>query len=136
MESKLSELCKRAADRARSSILNAGTAGNERGGTLFFYAVEDLDELNGDVGTVSVAYFDGPKGKAVVLEALGRKVFGSSGEVKRGQEELLLEFEQKSPALLALEMQRFLTKFLKAGVSRDDVVHQLDLAVAESVMSS
>lgn len=136
MKSRLAELCRRAADGARSSIVNAGTAGNEKGGTRFFCAVNDLDELNGDVGTVSVALLGGPKGKAVELEALGKKVVGSFGEIKREQEELLSEYERRAPALIAEELRGFMTKFLKAGISRDEIVYQLDLAVAESVMSS
>jgi hypothetical protein len=131
MEDRLRELCRKAADGARAAIEDSARVRKE--GAQFFEPVEDLDLSD---GVIQVTHLGGPRGEAIELSALGSEVIGSVGKVNPGQQDLLDEFVEKAPALMAARLRLSFSRLLGAGVSREDIVYHVDVAVAESVMSS
>lgn len=132
MEEKLRELCERVADRAGQAIRDsASRVRNE--GAQFFEPVEGLDI---PAVLVQVAHLGGPKGEAVELAALGTTVVGSVGKLSPDQVVLLDEIVRRGPAVITESLKDGFLRLLGAGVTRDEIVYLVDVAVAESVMHS
>jgi hypothetical protein len=132
MEEKLRELCERAADGARKAIRESAS-GVRKEGSQFFDPIDDLDF---PAVLIQVTHLGGPRGEAIELSVLETTAVGPVGKLSPEQVVLLDEFVRRGPAVMAERLREKFLKLLGAGVTRDEIVYHVDLAVAESVMHS